>query len=69
MAYKNILKNAVAQNYFIQFCKSVGAISYRICLVIRQNLFLPKQSQKSRSRSYKTDLDLWGCLGRKKIVL
>ena len=40
---------------------------FRISSAIRRIIFLPKQSQ--RSRSVLTDLDLWDCLGRVKLVL
>ena len=42
--------------------------SYSISLVIRQGFFLPKPSQKL-DPSHKTDLDLWDCSGRVKLVL
>ena len=41
---------------------------YRISSIIRQSFFLPKQSQRTIS-VFKTDLDLWDCLGRVKLVL
>ena len=41
--------------------------NYRISSVIRRSFFLPKQS-KDLDPSYKTDLDLWDCLGRVKLV-
>ena len=37
---------------------------YCLSSIIRQSFFLPKQSQRSRS---KMDLDLWDCFGRVKI--
>ena len=54
----------------VVFKKSVGSVlisEHHISLVIRQSVFLPKQSQKSMPD--KMDLDFWDCLGRVKIVL
>ena len=46
--------------------KSPGElIGYRISLVKRQSFSFPKQT-KHLDPSFKTDLDLWGCFGRKK---
>ena len=52
---------------FWYHCLSETPSKYRISSVIKQIIFLSKQSQ--RSRSIKTDLDLWYCLGRVKLVL
>ena len=41
---------------------------YHIYSVIRQSLFLPKQS-KNLDPSYKMDIDLWDCLVRVNLVL
>ena len=42
--------------------------TYHISSDIRRFFSLPKQSQ-NLDPSYKTDLDLWDCLGRVKLVL
>ena len=43
--------------------------SYHISSVIRQSFFSYLHSPKILVPSYKTDLDLWDCLGRVKLVL
>ena len=59
---------------FVRITEKHGFVSiihlsiYHISSVIRQSFFLPKQSQQSKS-AYKTDLDLWDCLGRVKLIL
>ena len=46
-------------------------ISYRyhISSVIRQRFFSIQNNKKNLDPSHKTDLDLWDCLGRIKLVL
>ena len=46
----------------------LSGIAYGISSIIRQ-FFLLKQSPKYLDLSYETDLDLWECLGRIKLVL
>ena len=43
--------------------------SYRISSVIRRSFFSFQNNPKDLDSSYKTDLDLWDCLGRVKLVL
>ena len=43
--------------------------SYRISSVIRQSFFPFQNNPKDLDPSFKTDLDLWDCLGRVKLVL
>ena len=45
--------------------KTVREVDYRISY--KTEFFLPKQSKK-KDPSYKTDLDLWDCLGKVKLV-
>ena len=45
-------------------------ILYHISSVITQSFFFPSKTiQKNLDLSYKTDLDLWDCLGRVNLVL
>ena len=42
---------------------------YRISSVIRRSFYPSKTIPKNLDSSYKTDLDLWDCVGRVKLVL
>ena len=46
-----------------------NARTYRISLVIRREFFSFQNNPKDLDPSCKTDLDLWACLGRVKLVL
>ena len=51
-------------------CSKKGNMHYyRISSVIRQSFFSFQNSPKDLDPSWKTDLDLWNCLGRVKLVL
>ena len=47
---------------------TIRYLDYRISPVIRQ-FFSFQNNPKNLQPSYKTDLDLWNCLGRVKLVL
>ena len=42
---------------------------YCISSVIRQSFFPFQNNTKNLDLSYKTDLDLWDCIGRAKLIL
>ena len=73
-AFRRIVKEKQIKfiNFFhhknLKVSQHQNKFNYRISSVIRQSFFLPKQS-KILDPSYKTDLDLWDCLGRVKLVL
>ena len=49
--------------------KSLQSMHYRISLAIRQSFFSFQNNPKDLDQSCKTDLDLWDCFGRIKLVL
>ena len=51
-------------NYAIAHC-----IDYHISSVIRWSFFFFQNNPKDLGLSCKTDLDLWNCLGRVKLLL
>ena len=52
----------------VQICIRLH-LGYRIFSVIRQRFFSLQNDPKNLDPSSKTDLDLWDCLGRVKLVL
>ena len=42
---------------------------YHISSVVRQRFFPHPNNPKNLDQSYKTDLELWDCLGRVKLAL
>ena len=47
----------------------IRCLRYRISSVIRRRFFSFQNNPKDLDPSCKTDLDLWDCLGRVKLVL
>ena len=46
-----------------------GFQMYRISLVIRQECLFFQNNPTKLDSSHKTDLDLWDCFGREKLIL
>ena len=58
--------------FFLQTCRCAkllleNDLNYCISSVIRQSLFSFQNNHKNLDPSYKMDLDLWDCFGRKNL--
>ena len=68
---ENICKSvkSIGHHYSLTLLHSERPKLYRISSVIRQSFFSFQNNPKDLDPSCKTDLDLWDCSGRVKLVL